>query len=131
MKSPLAVMRRFGWRQWLIVAAFAGALLFAGVQVVGFAQHAVSLRAMRNDPIAPWMTVGHVAHAFHVDEEILEEAIGIPVGSHYRRPLRLLALQRGETFEVVRARLEAAIAAASVPGPPPRPPSSDVPPGTR
>lgn len=126
-------MRRFGWRQWLIVAAFGTALVFAGVQVAGFVQHAASLRAMRNDPIAPWMTVGHVAHTFHVDEAILEEAVGIPVGSHDRRPLRLLALQRGESFEVVRARLEVAIASASAPIPPTpsQPPSPAAPPGTR
>lgn len=126
MSSLLARVRRFRWQQWLLVVALFAALAFAAVQAFGFVQHARSLRAFRNDPIAPWMTAGHVAHAFRVPEAVVEEAIGLPVDSHDRRPLGFIARQRGEPFEAIRDRIQAAITQAApaspTSAPPPRPP---------
>ncbi|MFA7296404.1 MAG: hypothetical protein WC211_04355 [Dehalococcoidia bacterium] len=124
MSSILARVQRFRWQQWLLVVALIAALAFAALQVASMVGHARALYPLRNDPIAPWMTVAHVAHAFHVPDAVIEEAIGMPAGSSDRRPLGYIARQRGETFEVIRARIEAAIAGATPPAPPapPAPP---------
>lgn len=123
MSSLLARVRRFRWQQWLLVIAMAAALVFTAIQVWGMAGHVRSLRALRNDPIAPWMTVSHVARAFRVPEAMVEEAIGLPPGSGDRRPLAFIARQRGEPFEAVRDRIASAIARVTPsPTPPPRPP---------
>jgi hypothetical protein len=130
MSSILARVGRFRWQQWLLVVALVAALAFAALQIASMVGHARSLYPLRNDPVAPWMTVTHVARAFHVSEAVIEEAIGIPVGSRDRRPLGYIARQRGESFQVLRARVEAAIAQAA-PSPPPPPPSAPRTPGTR
>lgn len=132
MSSLLARVRRFRWQQWLLVVALFAALAFAAVQTVGIVQHVQSLRTFRNDPIAPWMTVAHVAHAFRVPEAVVEEAVGLPVGSHDRRPLAFIARQRDESFEAIRDRIQAAIARAA-PAPPVAPSTTPLssPPGGR
>lgn len=128
MRSPVEVVRRLRGQQWLSGLALVAALAFAGYHLVGFVQQAGSLRAYRDDAIAPWMTVGHVAHTFGVPEEALEAAIGLEGGSHDRRPLRIIALQRRESFESIRDRLQEAIARLTPPpAPDPLRPSSDAP----
>jgi len=124
MSSMVARVQRFRWQQWLLVVALVAALAFAALQVASMVSHARSLYPLRNDPIAPWMTVSRVAHAFRVPEAVVEEAIGMPAGSSDRRPLGYIARQRGESFEAMRARIEAAIARATPPVPPapPAPP---------
>lgn len=130
MSSILARVQRFRWQQWLLVVALVAALAFAALQIASMVGHARSLYPLRNDPIAPWMTVSHVAHVFHVPDAVVEEAVGLPVGGRDRRPLGYIARQRGESFEVLRARVEAAIAQATPPSPP-SPPSAPRPPGAR
>lgn len=127
MSSLLARVARFRWQQWLLVAALVAALAFAALQVASMVGHARSLYPLRNDPIAPWMSVSHVAHAFHVPDAVIEEAIGIPIGSGDRRPLGYIARQRGESFEAIRGRIEVAIARSA----PPSPASAPRPPGSR
>jgi hypothetical protein len=116
--AVLATIRRFRWQEWALVAICAGALVFAGWHLVGAARHASQLASHRRDPIAPWMTVGHVAHAYHVAPAVLEQALGTQPGGPDRRPLRVIAKQRGESFETLQATLLEAIqrAGGSVPG---------------
>lgn len=122
MSSILARVQRFRWPQWLLVVALVAALAFAALQVASIVGHARSLYPLRNDPIAPWMTVSHVAHAFDVPEAVIEQAIGLPTGTRDRKPLGYIARQRGESFEAIRGRIEAAIARVTPPVPPAPPP---------
>lgn len=57
------------------------------------------------------MWIGYVAHSHDVPPQILQEAIGLPVGQPDRRPLADIAKDQGRTFADVRADLERASAA--------------------
>ncbi|WP_051776727.1 hypothetical protein [Pseudorhizobium pelagicum] len=94
-----------------LAIAFAAALGAAGFFAVRFAVHATYWSAHRLEPIEDWMWIGYVAHSHDIPPQILQEAIGLPVGQPDRRPLADIAKDQGRAFADVRADLERAIAA--------------------
>jgi hypothetical protein len=116
MERVRALIRHFRWQQWLLLLALAGALAFAGFHLVGAAREAAALRSHRNDTIAPWMTVGHVARVYHVDPERLEQALNLSAAERERRPLRFVAHERGQTFEELQAQIRGVIGELTAPG---------------
>ncbi|CAN5350294.1 hypothetical protein BH09PSE4_BH09PSE4_20910 [soil metagenome] len=97
---------------WLLVAALVMAGYFTTIQVIRAGEDFVYWRAHRDAPIEGWMTISFVAHSYHVKQDVLHTALGLPTRPRDYRPLDLIAAGRGERFEAVRERLKAAIIAA-------------------
>ena len=108
----------------LLLVAFALALGFTGFHVVRTARDAIYWSRHRDEPIAGWMTVGFVAHSYHVPPHVLLMAIGLPPGPPDRRPLGAIAEAQGRSVEQLTTILETAIVHARPPYPPPAPPPS-------
>lgn len=100
------------WRtNRILVIAFAVALAFTllfGVRATFFYMH----RPPLDGEIADWMTVRHIARANHVDPRIVHEALDLEPGTHDRRPLARIALDRGvspdELIGTVRTAIDEA-----------------------
>lgn len=99
------------WVLFALVIAFAAALGAAGFFAVRFVVHATYWSAHRLEPIEDWMWIGYVAHSHGVPPQLLQEAIGLPVGQPDRRPLADIARAQNRTFADLRADLERALAA--------------------
>src|SRR5947209_6647118 len=103
-------MRRFGWKQWTALAALALVLSVTGLFAVRTVRRAIYWRLHRDEVIRPWMSVSYVAHSYRVPANVLYEAIGIPLQSHDRRPIRDIAREQNRSVEEVIATLQNAIA---------------------
>jgi hypothetical protein len=116
MKSSiLEAVKRFRWQQWATLGAF---LLVSGLTAFYLfhtVRHAKSLRHERDEPIRAWMTVGYVAHTYHVPAHVLYEALGLPKDRYDKRPLREIARAQHRTMEQVREVLEAALVQSGSP----------------
>jgi len=108
---------------WLLLIALIGvATATAYLSVRSFRDY-VYFSIHADEPIQPWMTVGFVAHSYHLPPHVLEKAIGLPYGPPPdRRPLRRIAAAQGTTFTALKAKLDEAIVHARPPYPPPGPP---------
>ena len=84
-------MKKVGWRQIVLVLAFVASLGVAVIFVVRTVQPIVFWHLHRDEPIKPWMTVGYIAHSYHVPPHVLYQALGLPPRAHDRRPLREIA----------------------------------------
>lgn len=126
------VLASFGWWQWLLAGVFLLALLAAGLFAFRTVRYTLYWSQHHNDPIERWMTVNYVARSYDVPPEALWTALGLPPARppsrDARRPLSAIATARGQTFEQVRATLEAAIADARAQPPALRPPPAPPPP---
>ncbi len=120
--TSMRALRSVWTRHKILLAAFVIVVLFTGWQAALAGRHAMGLRGPpRDEPIAEWMTIRRVAASYHVPPWVLQRALGLPDAPD-RRPLRLIAESRGETFAQLRAELEAAIAEARASGEPLGPP---------
>jgi hypothetical protein len=115
----------FGWRQWLVVALFVLVLGATGWHTARTVCRASYWREHRDEPVRGWMTVGYVAHSYHVPPHVLYEALGIEREPHDRRPLREIAREQNRTVEELTVVLQDAITHARPPYPPPPPPPRD------
>jgi len=116
-------MKRFGWRQWALLAAFVLVLLFTGLFATRTARRALYWRVHHDEQIRPWMSLPYVAHSYRVPPRVLYEALGIPHPLHDRRPLREIAREQKRPVSEVIAILQTAIAQARAhPAASPRPP---------
>jgi hypothetical protein len=120
-------MKSFGWRQWLVLAAFVVVLAATGLFAVRTVRRAIYWRQHQDEAIRPWMNVGYVAHSYRVPPWFLHQALGLPPGPD-RRPLREIARDQGRPVDDVIAILQNAIVHARPPYP--RPPDAP-PPGLR
>lgn len=111
-----------GWRQWLLVSAFIITVLITSLFAVRTARRALYWRNHTDEPIRGWMTVGYVAHSYHVPPHVLFQALGLPHQPPDKRPLRELASAQGRTVDEVKAVLMDAIVHSRPPYPPPPPP---------
>jgi hypothetical protein len=116
-------VKRLNWRQWLLLAAFLFVVGFTGLHAFRFVRSTVYWH--RDEPIRGWMTIGYVAHSYHVPPHILYQALGLPNKPHDRRPLREIAKAQNRSIEEIRAVLQDAIVHARPPYPPPSPPPPD------
>jgi hypothetical protein len=115
-------MKKIGWKQILLGLAFAASLAVAGIFVYRTVRPIIYWRLHRDEPIQGWMTVGYVAHSYHVPPHVLYQALGLPLRPRDRRPLREIAKEQGKTMDQMRAVLMNAIVHARPPYPEPSPP---------
>lgn len=111
------------WGRRLLLAAFVVSLGFTGLHVVRTVRDAIYWNAHRDEPIEGWMTLGYVAHSYHVPPHILFRALGMQPGPPEHRNIAALARTRGESVDAVAARLNHAIVHVRPPYPPPGPPA--------
>jgi hypothetical protein len=122
-------MKNLGWRQWLVVLAFALVVFFTGVFAVRTIRRAVYWHQHKDEAIRPWMNLGYIAHSYRVPPYVLTEALGLPPKPD-RRPIREIARAQNRSVDEVIAILQNAIVHVRPPypppGPPPRPPQNDA-----
>ena len=100
--------------RWLVPAlVLALAVAIAGTFFFGYrvGRHAHRMR-LESESIRPWMTVPFVAHTHHVRPDVLYTALGVEPREHDRRPIRVLAHEKGRSVEDAIHDLDKAIANA-------------------
>ncbi len=106
----------------LLGLAFLLALAFTAVHGVRTVQDAIYWREHHDEPIQDWMTVGFVAHSYHVPPYVLL-ALHLPLGPPPdKRTLADIAAARGQSMGQLAAALGDVIVHARPPYPPPPPP---------
>ncbi|MDX6385756.1 MAG: hypothetical protein QOK48_3329 [Blastocatellia bacterium] len=118
-------MKKFGWQQSVIAAAFVLFVLVGIFFVVRAMRPAMYWHRHRDEPIQSWMSVGYVAHSYHVPPPVLFSALGLPHRPPDRRPLSEIARAQNRSMAEIQDVLLNAIARARPPNPPPSPPSPD------
>ena len=118
----VGALKTFGWQQWLVAVAFLAVLGFTGFYAYRAARAAAYWKHHTDEPIKGWMTVGHVAHSYHVPPYVLYHALGLPNKPPDRRPLLKIAAAQGRSMDDIRSILLDAIVHARPPYPPPTPP---------
>ena len=103
-------MKRLGWKQWVVIAAFALIVSATALFAVRTVRRAIYWRLHRDEVIRPWMSVPYVAHSYRVPPPVLYEALGIPPLPHDRRPIRDIAQQQNRLVDEVISVLQNAIA---------------------
>jgi hypothetical protein len=120
-------MKKFGWRQWVVLLAFLLVVSFTGLFAVRTVRRAIYWHYHQDEPIRPWMSLGYIAHSYRVPPWILSQALGLPRepdkrGKPDRRPIREIAREQNRSVDEVIATLQDAIVHARPPYPPPGPP---------
>jgi hypothetical protein len=127
-------MKKFGWRQWLVVLAFLLVVSFTGLFAVRTVRRAIYWHYHQDEPIRPWMSLGYIARSYDVPPWVLSQALGLPLKPD-KRPIREIARQQNRPVNEVIAILQDAIVHARPPYPPPGPPplpdkvQTEAPPG--
>ncbi|VVT10587.1 conserved hypothetical protein [Sphingomonas sp. EC-HK361] len=131
MKAQQMTWRGRSPTQWLLIACFVIVATVTAVAVVRTVREVRFWNAHRDEPIEGWMSIGFVAHSYHVPPYVLEQAIGLPPGPppDHRRLARIAA-DTGVPLATLKARLLNAIVHVRPPYPPPGPPPPRQPPGT-
>ncbi|WP_322965911.1 hypothetical protein [Sphingomonas fuzhouensis] len=117
---PSDMTRNRPWRKALI-ALFVAIVAFTGYHAVRTVSDAIYWNAHRDEPIEPWMTIGYVAHSYHVPPHILHAALNMPPEPD-RRPLARISRDSGLSMAQIEAKLTHAIVHVRPPYPPPGPP---------
>ena len=110
-------LNRFQWWHWLVAAVFVLVLGFTALHAFRAVSSAIYWNNNRDEPIQGWMSVGFVAHSYHVPPRLLYQAIGLPPKPD-KRPLRIIARAQGRSEGQVKAILQNAIAHARPPNSP-------------
>jgi hypothetical protein len=114
-------MKNLNWRQWIVALTFI-LFLSAGVFfLVRAVRPAIYWRYHRDEPIRAWMSVGYVAHSYHVPPHVLYSALGLPPRPPDRRPIRDIAREQNRSVDEVIGVLQNAIIHSRPPYPPPTP----------
>jgi|SRR5581483_11173487 len=121
MNKVLETLKRFRWPQWAVVFAFVFVLGFTTIHAYRVIHRASYWRHHRDEPIRGWMTVGYVAHSYHVQPRVLYQALGLQNHPPDRRPLYQIAKSQNRSMEQVRTILIDAIANARPANQPPPP----------
>lgn len=106
---------------WLTIAVLALTAGFTTYHVVRSVRAFLFWRHHSDEPIQPWMSIGFVAHSYHVPPPALHEALGLPPAPDHR-PLARIAAARRVPYATLRAELYRAIDQARPPRPP-KPPA--------
>lgn len=117
-------MRALDRRQWALVVTFVVVLTVTCLFLVRAVRPAIYWHRHQDEPIRAWMTVGYVAHSYHIPRHVLYQELGLPVQPQDRRPLTRIAQELHRPLGDVIAALQAAIARsrATTPLPEPAPP---------
>lgn len=118
MKSFLRLWRRQRILTSAFLLALALAIFFAG-RTIFFVVY-WSDPARQDLPPEPWMTIGYVAHSWHVPVEKLARDLDLPPPPKDgpRPSLERLADERDQSFEEFKADIEASLAQLRREGPP-------------
>ncbi|MGC4409214.1 hypothetical protein D4A92_00175 [Rhizobium rosettiformans] len=117
MKSLLKLWRRQPVLTSAFLLAMALAIFFAGRTIFFVAYW--SDPARQDLPPEPWMTIGYVAHSWHVPVEKLARDLDLPPPPKDgpRPSLERLASERGQSFETFKTEIEASLAELRRQGP--------------
>ena len=118
-------VKKFRRQQWLILAGFLLIVGFTSFKAVHLARAVTFWKAHRDEPIRGWMSIGFVAHSYHVPAPVLYSALGLPLTPPDKRPLRAIAKGQHRSMGEIQAILQNAIIHARPPYPPPPDPSPD------
>jgi hypothetical protein len=118
-------MKKFGWRQSVVAAAFLLSLSVGIFFVVRAVRPAIYWHYHKDEPIESWMSVGYVAHSYHVPPHVLFLALGLPHKPPDKRPLGEIAKAQNRSMDEIKTVLLDAIVHARPPYPPPPPPPPD------
>ncbi|QEE44737.1 hypothetical protein FVA81_09000 [Rhizobium sp. WL3] len=118
VKPFLRLWRRHRILTSAFVLAMALAIFFAGRTIFFVAYWADPAR--QDLPPEPWMTIGYVAHSWHVPVEKLARDLDLPPPPKDgpRPSLERLAEERGQDFEEFKAEIESSLAELRRLGPP-------------
>ncbi len=103
-------MRSAFRRHPLLASAFVLFTLLALVFAGRFATRVAYWSTHQNQPVAEWMTVGYIAHSWHLDPHDLEAQAGLPPPAGHPLTLGEIAAQRGVRVDQIVAAVEVAIA---------------------
>lgn len=109
-----------------LIAALVVAIGFTGFHAYRLVRDAIYWNVHKDEPIEGWMTLGYVAHSYHVPPHILFQALGMQPGPPERRNIAAIAADKGQSVAQVSAILNQAIVHARPPYPPPGPPPRGV-----
>ena len=115
-------MRSAFRRHPILVSAFVVFTLIALVFAGRFATRVAYWSTHQNQPVAEWMTVGYIAHSWHLDARAIDAAAGLPPPVGHPLMLGEIAAQRGVPVGEVIAVVEAAIARLQAEKHGPKPP---------
>ena len=107
-------MKKFTWRQSVVAVAFLLSLSLAIFFVVRAVRPVIYWHYHQDEPIRGWMTLGYVAHSYHVPPHVLHAALGLP-DTPDRRPLREIAKAQNRSMDEIRTLLLEAIVQARRP----------------
>jgi len=118
-------MRKLGRREWILLLFLLVTLVVTGLLAARAFRRAAYWRAHRDEKIRPWMSVGYVAHSYHVPPPVLYQAVGVDPALRDRRPLREIAGQQNRSVDILISELQRAIAEFRRSHPPPGGPPFD------
>src|SRR6266849_397589 len=118
-------LKKFSWRQWALALAFLMAVSVTVFFIVRAVRPMIYWHYHQDEPIRAWMTVGYVAHSYHVPPHVLHSALGLPDKPPDKRPLREIAKAQNRSMDEIRSLLLQAIVQARRPYPAsPSPPTN-------
>jgi hypothetical protein len=99
-------------RHPVLSTAFALAVAVTLWLLVGVISHAVGWAGHRDEPLAPWMTIGYVGRVHGVPPREIDALAGFPTPQEAGHPLTIqeIATRQGKSVEEVIAETEAALA---------------------
>ena len=117
-------MKNLRWRKSVVAVAFLVSLSVSVFFVVRTVRPLIYWHYHQDEPIRGWMTLGYVAHSYHVPPHVLHQALGLP-DKPDRRPLREIAKEQNRSIDEIRTLLLEAIVQARPPHPAsPSPPTN-------
>jgi len=105
-------MKKLSWRQSLVALAFLLSLGVALVFIVRAVRPVIYWHYHQDEPIRGWMTMGYVAHSYHIPRSVVHSALGLPDKPPDKRPLRKIAKAQNRSMDEIRTVLLAAIVQA-------------------
>jgi len=87
----ISAVKAFRWQQWLVMAMFLLVAGFTAFKAMDMARKVIYWKTHHDEAIRGWMTVGYVAHSYHVEPDVLYLALGLPENQPDSRPLRRIA----------------------------------------
>src|SRR5882762_2824472 len=109
-------MKKLTWRQSVVALAFLVSLSLAIFFVVHAVRPMIYWHYHQDEPIRGWMSLGYVAHSYHVPPHVLHQALGLP-DKPDKRPLREIAKEQNRSIDEVRTVLLQAITQTRQPHP--------------
>jgi hypothetical protein len=101
-----AIFRRHPYLFTAFLLAAALTLFFA----VSSITHAIYMSSRPREAVAPWMTVGYVAHSWGLKGPEIDALAGLPLPVDHPLTLNEIAAQRGVPVADIVALVEAAVA---------------------